>query len=323
MLQIHSKNTTLFLGLSTETIHLFNVYSKKNIACLGIYDNKDHSLIVGDIQTGIRLIFEKDIQKIICSDKRVDKKELNDIIQFCDENGIELLIIPDENSYLSTRFVPVSIKNIIALQLVKKPLNIKKNQQIKRIFDMLFSILITVFVLSWFIPIVAILIKLSSKGPILFIQKRNGLNNKEFNCLKFRTMIINESSDTVQAKEGDQRITKIGAFLRKTSLDELPQFFNVIKGDMSVIGPRPHMIKHNEDYSKLIKEYNYRTKVKPGITGLSQVLGYRGETESDIYLMKIRVRIDRFYIQNWSFGLDMKILLKTIKEVIRRPKKAC
>ena len=306
----------MFLGLSTETIHLYNFYKHKKVKCLGFYDNKDNELIKDTTQAGIDCMKNTSVNRVICSFKRISKTDLNTIIPYCEKENIELYIVSDEDSYLSKHFVPVSIKNVIAFQLVKRPLDIKINQVIKRIFDVIFSLLAIVFVFSWFYLIVGLLIKLSSKGPIIFVQKRNGLNNKEFNCLKFRTMIQNQDKDKVQAKEGDSRITKIGGFLRKTSLDELPQFFNVLSGEMSVVGPRPHMVKHNVDYSKLIKQYNYRTHVKPGITGLAQVMGYRGETESDLYLMKIRVRIDRFYIQNWSLGLDFKILFKTVLEVV-------
>jgi lipopolysaccharide/colanic/teichoic acid biosynthesis glycosyltransferase len=125
-------------------------------------------------------------------------------------------------------------------------------------------------------------------------------------------MVVNTSAHTAQAQRNDPRVTRIGAFLRRTSLDELPQFFNVLWGTMSVVGPRPHMLKHTEEYSQLVDKYMLRHLVKPGITGLSQVMGYRGETQHDLYLMKMRVRMDRFYIENWSFYLDLKVVYATV-----------
>ncbi|MBN9294823.1 MAG: exopolysaccharide biosynthesis polyprenyl glycosylphosphotransferase [Flavobacteriia bacterium] len=316
--QINSKKTlliTLYIGLSTESRHLYEFFNGKNNQGVGFFDERNNPLVIGDVNSGILFLKENKIERVICSESKVTKSTINELIEICDTGNIELLIIPDNNSSYSKNFVPVSIKSIIAFQLVKRPLDLKINKWIKRCFDIFFSSLVILTVLSWLYPLIAVLIKFSSKGPVLFIQKRNGLYNKEFNCYKFRTMIVNDLADEQQAQRGDNRITTIGKILRKTSLDELPQFFNVLKGDMSVVGPRPHMIKHNEDYSELIGNYNYRNLVKPGITGLAQVLGYRGETESSIYLMKMRVRTDRFYIQNWNFGLDIKIIFKTVSEV--------
>lgn len=306
---------TLYIGLSTESRYLYELFNNKGDHRIGFFDERNNPLVVGDIQSGISFLKENRIDRVICSESKVTKNTINELIEICDTGNIELIIIPGNNSSYSKNFIPVSIKSIIAFQLIKRPLDLKVNKQIKRSFDIFFSVLVIFTVLSWLYPLIAILIKLGSKGPVLFVQKRNGLYNKEFNCYKFRTMVVNDFADEQQAKKGDDRITTIGKILRKTSLDELPQFFNVLKGDMSVVGPRPHMVKHNEDYATLIENYNYRTLVKPGITGLAQVLGYRGETESSIYLMKMRVRTDRFYIQNWSFGLDIKIIFKTISEV--------
>ncbi len=186
---------------------------------------------------------------------------------------------------------------------------------IKRSMDVLFSILIFLLMLSWLIPIIAFIIKLSSKGPVFFIQKRSGKDNQPFNCIKFRTMLPNEDAHTQQAIENDPRITKIGKVLRRLSLDELPQFINVIKGDMSIIGPRPHMINHTNEYSKISDNYMQRLSVRPGISGLSQVMGYRGEIKNKNMILN-RVRLDVFYIRKWYIGLDIYIILKTIHLLI-------
>ncbi|WP_375436033.1 sugar transferase [uncultured Hymenobacter sp.] len=186
----------------------------------------------------------------------------------------------------------------------------------KRVFDLVFATLVVLFLLSWLLPLIALLIKLDSKGPILFKQLRTGKNGKPFYCLKFRSMRLSADAHHKQASRGDSRITKVGAFLRKTSLDELPQFINVLKGEMSVIGPRPHMLRHTEDYSKLIHHFMARHTILPGITGLAQVSGYRGETKETEAMVK-RVEADLKYIQSWSFGLDLKIVGQTVVQALR------
>jgi putative colanic acid biosynthesis UDP-glucose lipid carrier transferase len=195
------------------------------------------------------------------------------------------------------------------------------SQFIKRVFDLAFSLTFGILVLSWLVPIVGLLIKLDSRGPVFFKQLRSGLKNRPFYCLKFRTMVVNQQSDSLQATQNDPRITKLGHFLRKTSIDELPQFLNVIGGSMSVVGPRPHMLKHTEEYSKLIDRFMGRHYVKPGITGLAQCLGYRGETKN-IVDMENRVRMDRYYIENWTFWFDVKIIFLTVISLVRGSDKA-
>ena len=186
----------------------------------------------------------------------------------------------------------------------------------KRIFDLLFASLVVILLLSWLVPIIALFIKLESDGPVFFKQLRTGKNGLPFYCLKFRSMCVNADSDVKQASKGDSRVTKLGAFLRKSSLDELPQFFNVLKGEMSVVGPRPHMISHTEYYSKTIDNFMERHIIMPGITGLAQVSGYRGETK-EIGCMAKRVDADIKYVYNWSFLLDMKIVLLTISQAFK------
>jgi undecaprenyl-phosphate galactose phosphotransferase/putative colanic acid biosynthesis UDP-glucose lipid carrier transferase len=205
--------------------------------------------------------------------------------------------------------------------LRKEPLEIPENRLVKKIFDISFSLFVICFVCSWLFPILITLIKLTSKGPVFFKQLRSGEDNKSFLCYKFRTMQVNNLSDEIQATVNDPRITRIGAFMRKNNLDELPQFFNVLMGHMSVVGPRPHMLRHTSQYSELIHNYLVRHFTKPGITGWSQINGYRGETK-DLYKMKKRVEYDIWYIENWSFLLDLKIVLRTVGKMLYGDDKA-
>jgi putative colanic acid biosynthesis UDP-glucose lipid carrier transferase len=181
---------------------------------------------------------------------------------------------------------------------------------LKRGLDVFLSVLVVVFILSWVFPLIAILIKSSSKGPLLFKQLRHGRDNVPFYCYKFRTMRVNDAADTQQATEDDPRVTKIGAFLRRSSLDELPQFLNVLKGEMSIVGPRPHAVRMNERFSEEVENFMFRHAVKPGITGLAQSKGYRGETK-DFYDIYSRCKLDLFYIKNWSVILDLRIIIWT------------
>ena len=201
------------------------------------------------------------------------------------------------------------------------PLNDPLNLFIKRVFDVLFAAFVLVFIMSWLMPLVALLIKLESKGPIFFKQKRHGLDYEEFNCYKFRSMYVNEKADIEEATKNDLRITKIGAFLRKTSIDEMPQFLNVLIGNMSVVGPRPHMLNFTEKYANKVNKFNVRHFVKPGITGMAQTHGYRGEIEKDSDIIN-RIKYDIYYMENWSLLLDLKIIYLTIKNAINGEKKA-
>jgi putative colanic acid biosynthesis UDP-glucose lipid carrier transferase len=230
----------------------------------------------------------------------------------------EMIVIKGrQQEYVSSSMPPLyielkkftNIKEGKAFQL-QLPLDSKSKRIIKRAVDIFLASIVIVGILSWLIPILALLIKLDSKGPVFFLQKRNKRGGKVFNCIKFRSMIENEDADLLQATANDERITRVGRFLRNHYLDELPQFFNVLAGDMSFIGPRPHMISDNNKYEELIEFYDYRHKVKPGITGLSQAMGYVGETRNT-QAMRDRVQLDIFYVRHWSLRLDLKILWTT------------
>lgn len=196
------------------------------------------------------------------------------------------------------------------MRIIDSPLSNNFNKSIKRIFDIVISFFVIIFVLSWMIPLFGLIIKFSSSGTIFFTQTREGFRGKNFRCIKFRSMIENSLSDSKMAKSDDYRITKFGKFLREKSLDEIPQFINVFLGDMSVVGPRPHPIKLNQDFKERIENYNERHSYKPGITGLAQILGYSGYVSS-FNNMNNRVQLDLFYFKKWNFCFDVKIILKT------------
>lgn len=246
---------------------------------------------------------------------------ITDLIVFSEKNMVRFFIIPEFFNYIRRRFILRFIDSVPVVSLRNEPLVHLPNRFIKRGFDIVFSLLVILIIFPPIFLIIGSLIKLSSPGPLLFKQKRTGQRGISFNCYKFRSMRLNSNSDKQQATKDDPRITKIGAFIRKTSIDELPQFFNVLKGDMSVVGPRPHMLKHTEEYSRLIDKFMIRHLVKPGITGWAQVTGYRGETKT-LNDMEGRVQKDVWYIENWSFLLDLKIIAKTLINAFKGEKMA-
>jgi putative colanic acid biosynthesis UDP-glucose lipid carrier transferase len=266
-------------------------------------------------------VLEEKIDEIFCSVQELSNEQLLEITDFADNNLRTLKFLPDTNAVLSKHLHYEFYGNTPILSLREIPLDDPVNKIAKRAFDIVFSLIVIVFLLSWLTPIIAIIIKLESRGPVFFKQHRNGLDYKEFMCFKFRSMVPNKTADLHQVTRGDNRITSIGKFLRKTSIDEMPQFFNVLLGDMSVVGPRPHMVSHTHMYAERIDKFMVRHFVKPGITGLAQVSGYRGEveTEDDI---KGRVRNDIYYIENWSTTMDVKIILKTVGNVFMGEEKA-
>jgi putative colanic acid biosynthesis UDP-glucose lipid carrier transferase len=266
-------------------------------------------------------IIDNDIDEIYFSIAELSNKQINYLIDFADNNLRELKFIPDNKDIFSKKLKYEYYDYIPILSLRAIPLQESLNKFIKRLFDILFSSFIIIFVLSWLTPILAIFIKSESVGPVFFKQSRNGFNYKEFDCYKFRSMTPNKNAHLDQATKGDQRITKIGKFIRKTSIDELPQFFNVLFGDMSVVGPRPHMVSHTNMYAQKIDKFMVRHFVKPGITGLAQVSGFRGEIEEDKDIIN-RVKYDIFYIENWSLLLDFKITIQTFINVLKGEDKA-
>ncbi|MBG6109875.1 undecaprenyl-phosphate galactose phosphotransferase/putative colanic acid biosynthesis UDP-glucose lipid carrier transferase [Flavobacterium sp. CG_9.10] len=249
-------------------------------------------------------------------------KRIKQLTALCERHMIRIKFIPDFQQYTRSRKVEITFyENTPVLMLRKEPLEGTINLLLKKTFDLIFSFLVIVLIFPLLFPILAVLIKLDSPGPVFFKQHRSGRENETFFCLKFRTMKVNKFSDKIQATKNDKRVTKIGAFMRKTNLDELPQFLNVLWGTMSVVGPRPHMLKHTEQYSELINNYLVRHYAKPGITGWAQVNGLRGETKKLIE-MKDRVDHDIWYIENWSLLLDLKIIYLTVFNVFKGEEKA-
>jgi putative colanic acid biosynthesis UDP-glucose lipid carrier transferase len=273
------------------------------------------------IKKCLSYVISSNTNEIYCSMSDLSDSQISEIIDFADNNLKTLKFIPNDKQIFSrtAKFEYYDYIPVISLRKILQDETI--NKIIKRVFDIVFSILILIGVLSWLTPILAIIIKLESKGPWFFIQKRNGLNYKEFNCYKFRSMYINEKSDTDLVSKNDIRITKVGKFIRKTSIDELPQFLNVLLGDMSVVGPRPHMVSVANLYALQVDKFMVRHFVKPGITGLAQIKGFRGEVETDEDIIN-RVKYDIFYMENWSILLDVEIILKTIYNIIKGDEKA-
>ena len=302
---------------SKKIISLFNQNKTLGYKYLGYFTNKVNTDKLGTIEDSFQFILDNTVDEIYCSLKELNTSTITKIRSFSNSNNIILKLIPDSNKlYSKNQNIEFYDDTLVVLNVKKLPFEFSENYIIKRTFDIIFSIIVCLFILTWLVPILWILVKIESKGPLIFSQKREGLDGRKFVCYKFRSMKLNTLSDKVHAVENDIRVTRIGSFIRKTSIDELPQFLNVIKGDMSVVGPRPHLPSLSSEYQKDVDDYFKRHAVKPGITGLAQVSGYRGEIKkrSDI---KNRVRLDIFYIENWSFLLDVKIILMTVFNVFK------
>ena len=276
---------------------------------------------VRNLRESFAFVLKNKIDEMYCAISDLTQNQINEIVYFADNNMKTLKFIPDEKQILSRNFTFEYYSYIPVISLRDILLDDTLNKVIKRIFDLLFSVVVILGLLSWLSIILAIVIKWESKGPLFFIQKRNGLNYKEFNCYKFRSMELNDEAHLNQVCKNDIRVTKIGRFIRKTSIDELPQFFNVLFGDMSVVGPRPHMVSHTQMYALKIDKFMVRHFVKPGITGLAQTKGFRGEVETDEDIIN-RVKFDIFYMENWSILLDIKIIFITIYNTLKGDKKA-
>ena len=289
----------------------------------GYFDDKESKseTYLGPIVNCFLYILENRIDEIYCSAAEFNQKELLNLIDFADNNLIRIKIIPD-NKEIYTKGMSIELyDNIPVLNLRKVPLDTEYARIAKRTFDIVFSSLVIVTLLSWLVPLMYVLIKLESPGDLYFKQKRHGLKRKTFWCYKFRSMRPSKDADTKMATKGDMRVTKVGKFIRRTSIDELPQFFNVFVGNMSVVGPRPHMELHTMDYELSVDKYLVRHFVKPGITGLAQVSGYRGEIEEKADILN-RTKLDIFYVEKWSMALDIRIVLQTVLNAVKGEGKA-
>ena len=305
------------IGLNDMSIflrHLLNNNPMLGYEFIGYISDKyeDDRDVLGHVDELIELVSLHQIDFLFVTHSAYnDVKKSKELLSICNKIGVRLRFVPENQYWFKNSMNMESVGSIAIFNPQEIPLDDLRSRFFKRIFDIVFSSLVIVFIISWLFPLLCLLIKLSSKGPVFFHQKRTGINNKTFTCLKFRSMRMNSNADDKQATIGDSRVTTIGRFLRKSNLDEFPQFFNVLIGQMSVVGPRPHMLKHTEQYSELIEYYRVRHYVKPGITGWAQVNGYRGETD-ELWKMEKRVEFDMFYLENWTFSWDLRIILMTL-----------
>lgn len=320
--KLNFKNVVIvgFGDLAREIRKFFRLHPEHGYRFLGYFDQNVKSREVNSLVDLDAFCKNNEVHEIYCCLPYTDNSEVKNLIDYGLTNMIKVKLIADYRGFFSRGISLENYDNIPVLNVAAVPLDERSNQIIKRIFDIIFSTLVIVLLLSWLIPIIALAIKIDSKGPVFFKQKRAGKGNKPFNCLKFRTMVVHDP-EFKQATKNDPRVTRVGKILRKTSLDELPQFINVLKGEMSIIGPRPHPIKLNEEFSPKIEKFMARHYIKPGITGLAQAKGFRGETRN-VLSMRGRVKLDRFYIENWSFLLDLKIIIATIISLMKGDQKA-
>jgi len=289
---------------------------------VGFISNSPSENVIGTFSELDKVIKEKKVEDVVIALHADSGINLDDIVSICNKNAVKIHVIPDFIKFLSGRFQISSVSNIPVITVRDEPLNEFLRRFLKRVFDIFFSLLVIIFVLSWMMPIVSLLVRLDSKGPAIFIQERYGMRKRPFKCLKFRTLTYQKKSSVEfePIVKKDPRVTRIGRVLRKTNLDELPQFINVLKGDMSVVGPRPLIKGVDQVYQKVFEDIKMRYNVRPGLTGWSQINGLRGEVvdekESKQHITE-KMKFDLWYIENWSMKFDIQIILITIWQMIR------
>jgi putative colanic acid biosynthesis UDP-glucose lipid carrier transferase len=300
-----------------------NIYL--GIKILGFFDDdplkRDNEHVLGTVEQAKEYVKEHRIETVYCTLPLAAQQKIMDFLNFAERNVINFHVVPSISYYTDTSIVLDNIGNIPILSIRKVPLSYTHNALIKRVFDVVVSFIFLVTLFPIIYLIIGALIKLSSPGPVFFIQERTGLKGENFNCYKFRSMKRNGEAHTKQATANDERKTRIGNFIRRTNIDELPQFINVFKGEMSLVGPRPHMLLHTQEYSQAIEKYMVRHFIKPGITGWAQINGFRGETQ-ELGEMDGRIKKDIWYIENWSIMLDIEIFIRTIFITMSGDKKA-
>jgi len=319
----YNYRTIIIVGagsVGVEVMKAFTTDLSIGLRFLGFFDDnpeacKYKSKIIGKVEDAKAYALNNQVDEVIVALPDVAEQKIQELIRFCENNLIRIRIVPDFYRYFKQKVHIDFYESIPFMYIREEPLQSLRNRLLKRAVDLVFSSLVILLIFPWFIPIVGLIIKLNSRGPLFFKQDRSGLNNKVFRMWKFRTMVVNIDSDLVQATRNDRRITPVGRFLRKTNLDEFPQFLNIFTGNMSVVGPRPHMLKHTTEYSKIIDKFMVRHFVKPGLTGWAQVTGFRGETGKP-ELMAKRVEQDVWYIENWTLLLDFRIIFMTIRNMI-------
>lgn len=309
------------VGKNKKANQLIDVFQNRpqfGLMFLKQFETKKDKL---NIEECFDYILENKVDEIYCSVTELSDSQMAKFINFADNNLIKLKFIPDNKNIFSKKLKFEYYEYIPVLSLRDIPLHNPLNAFAKRLFDIVFASLVVICLLSWLTPLLALIITLESKGPVFFRQKRNGIDNREFFCYKFRSMTPNDNADQASATKNDMRVTRVGKFIRRTSIDELPQFYNVFFGTMSVVGPRPHMVKHTNEFAFAVDKFMVRHFVKPGITGLAQVKGYRGEVENKSDILN-RIKLDIFYVENWSMFLDFKIILQTVLNIFRKEEKA-
>jgi putative colanic acid biosynthesis UDP-glucose lipid carrier transferase len=314
----------VIIGYTPEAIRLKEVFENRKdygYRFFGYFSDKiKNPEVLGKINEIEKFTTDHLIDEIYCSLNEISNEKLKELVEFADDNKKAIKFIPDSKEIFSKNLKIDYYELFPVLSLQKTQLHNPIIKGIKRAFDVIFSILVITLLLSWLIPLLSILIKLESKGPVFFKQGRPGLDEEEFFCYKFRSMQLNRFTEQ-EASKNDPRVTRLGKFMRKTSIDELPQFFNVLLGDMSVVGPRPHLWSQNKAYASKIKKYMVRHYVKPGVTGLAQVKGFRGEIETEEDMVN-RIKLDVFYIENWSMIMDLKIIFQTVINIFKGEEKA-
>jgi len=301
----------------------FNKKKELGYNLLKIINTKSSNKVLNDSKAIFDYLNKNNVDEVYCSIDDLSKSQINEYVKLASLNHINIKFVPKTTELLSKRLKTEYYDYLPILSISESTVNKNINIALKRGFDVCFSFLVIVFILSWLSVLLYFLLRIESSGPLFYKHTRNGINYKEFTCYKYRTLKTNTDTTNEYVKRNDSRVTKIGRFLRKSSIDELPQFFNVFFGDMSVVGPRPHMLSYTKDYSKVIDKYNfiYRHTVKPGITGLAQVKGYRGEIQSKNDIVN-RIKYDNFYIENWSLLLDIKIIAQTLVNIVKGEDKA-
>lgn len=325
----HFVNKVIIVGFNEAAKKLASYLEEEslNTQLLGfVEDAKNvkeltHYPILADVRNAVKVAKEMDVQEIFSTIAPEQNRYIYTLINDAEKKCMRFKIIPDFSVFFRKPVVIDYIRDLPVLSLRSDPMEDIANRMKKRLLDVVVSSIVTVCILSWLIPLIGLLIKLESPGPVFFAQLRTGRNDKPFYCLKFRSMRMNKDSDTKQATKNDARITRLGAFMRKTSLDEFPQFINVLKGDMSLVGPRPHMLKHTTDFSKMVDHYMVRQFLKPGITGWAQINSFRGEIKDPMQL-QLRIASDLWYLEHWNIWLDLRIIFLTVYQVFAGDKNA-
>jgi len=328
-LQHDMVNRVLILGFNDTAKKLAKYLEEDglNTQLMGFVENEENMTelttypVYANINNAVNVAKQLNVHEIFSTITPEQNKVIYRLIRDAEEQCLRFKVVPNLSSHVNNAVVVDFIKDLPVLSMRADPLEDVGNRMKKRIFDVFISGMVIIFILSWLIPLVAMLILLDSKGPVFFIQLRTGLTDNPFYCYKFRTMRVNNESDSKQATKNDSRVTRLGAFLRKTSIDEFPQFFNVFRGEMSLVGPRPHMLKHTSEYAKIVDHYMIRQMLKPGITGWAQVNGLRGEISNPIQIQQ-RVASDLWYLEHWSIWLDLKIMFLTVYKVFVGDKQA-